>query len=350
MPRVSICMPTLNSRRFLDERVRSFFAQSHTDWELIAVDSYSTDGTYETLARLAQIDRRVKLTQACRDGIYSNFNRCIAHATGEFVCLAPGDDTMPPDFLRRMIGALDRRPDCAIAHCPLRCIDEQGLPQPGDWWRNYSVFARSSGILLDREHVRLAPFDGLLHLLGDTVYTSLTQLLVRRSLFWQVGGFETRWGSVGDFNWTMRATLRANTVHVPDTWGGWRVYGEQATAAARLGSDDHRKKIEEMIEHAIATSAAHLPRNVARALQTSWSPAARTLREFFPGLRNCPHAIARRRYVLARLLKGSWAARAYLRSRLPGARSIPRHTPDLFRRWLKSAGVHPVLAPIKCGA
>ena len=77
------------------------------------------------------------------------------------------------------------------------------------------MFARSSGQLLHRAHIRRAPFDGLSHLTGEIVYTSLTQLLIRQSLFTGIGLFSSRWGSVGDFNWNMRACLVANTVHLP---------------------------------------------------------------------------------------------------------------------------------------
>ena len=103
------------------------------------------------------------------------------------------------------------------------------------WWSTRSVFALSSGPLLDRSHIRRAPFDGLLHLSGRSVYISITQLLIRRSLFDRIGLFESTWGSVGDFNWSMRAGLAASTVHVADTWGGWRLHAAQATRGCRPG-------------------------------------------------------------------------------------------------------------------
>ncbi len=46
-PLVSICLPTLNARRFLEPRMESILAQTLTDWELIVCDSYSNDGTWE---------------------------------------------------------------------------------------------------------------------------------------------------------------------------------------------------------------------------------------------------------------------------------------------------------------
>jgi GT2 family glycosyltransferase len=126
---------------------------------------------------------------------------------------------MPPDCLEVLAAALDAHPDCDVAHCPLRPIDEYGHELTGllEWWR-HAAFVQNSGALASRMHVRRAPFDGLLHLLGGSVYVSITQLLIRRSLFDRIGWFESTWGSVGDFNWSMRAGLVANTVHVPQTW------------------------------------------------------------------------------------------------------------------------------------
>lgn len=344
-PAVSVCLPNLNMRPFLEERIATIHAQTFSDWELVVSDNYSDDGAWEYFQSVAADDPRVRISQAPREGMYANWNRCIRESQGEFVYIATSDDTMAPDCLEKMVAALRQRPDCGIAHCTLRRIDENGRDQNPHWWPTRSLFARSSGPLIDRSHVRLAPFDGLLHLLGDTVYTSLTQLLIRRSVFEQIGFFETRWGSVGDFNWVMRATLQTNTVHVPDTWGGWRVYSGQATAGAGIGSTDHVRKVDEMIAHALENSRSHLPPRVQRALP-AWSPAARAMRQFFPQLQQCPNSRERRRYLVSRLLAGSWPARAYLGSKFPGRSPLPHHSPKIIAQWLHRAGVHPSLAPL----
>ena len=174
-------------------------------------------------------------------------------AKGNYVYIATSDDTMPSDCLEKLVRALESHPECDVAHCKLKAIDEKGGDdERSEWWRTRSLFARSSGDLLDHPHIRKAPFDGLLHLLGETVYTSITQLLIRRSLFDRIGMFESTWGSVGDFNWDMRAGLAASTIHVPDTWGGWRIHSSQATSGVSIGSPEHSRKIQSMIEDAIA--------------------------------------------------------------------------------------------------
>jgi len=60
MPIVSICLPTLNARRYLAPRMESILTQTRTDWELIVCDSYSDDGTWEYLQQFKD-DSRVRL-------------------------------------------------------------------------------------------------------------------------------------------------------------------------------------------------------------------------------------------------------------------------------------------------
>jgi len=46
-PRISILLPWLNARQFLEEQIDSILAQTFTDWEVIVLDSYSDDGSWE---------------------------------------------------------------------------------------------------------------------------------------------------------------------------------------------------------------------------------------------------------------------------------------------------------------
>jgi len=269
LTRISIALPVRNAGRFIDERIASIRSQTLPAWDVVAVDGFSQDGSWEKLQRWAAHDPRVCCEQQKPEGIYSAINRCIALARGDYLYVATADDTMAPDCLEQLAAALDVHPECGLAHCPLRVISEQG--QTVDYgWERASIFVRSSAGLAARAHIRPAPLDGLLHLAGESVYVSLTQLLVRRSLFERVGLFEAQWGSVGDFNWNMRAALAASTIHVPGTWASWRLHGAQATAGAALGSPGHQLRLTSMMEHALASPSARLPAGITKALAMRW--------------------------------------------------------------------------------
>jgi hypothetical protein len=349
VPRVSICLPNLNTRRYLEERIQSILAQTYANWELVVSDNYSDDGAWTFFEELARRDPRVRVSQTPRDGMYANWNRCLELARGEFVYIATSDDTMAPECLQRLVDGLDASADCEIAHCPLRAIDEHGRDVP-DWWSRDSIFARSSGGLLEQVHIRKAPFDGLLHLGGDSVYVSMTQLLIRRSLFERVGLFPRAWGSVGDFNWNMRAGLVANTIHVPNTWGGWRVHGEQATAGAGLGSAEHSRKIEAMIEDALEFCQPHLPGALRDHLNGRWSSEVRERRAFDRDVMDRQDAVRRRGFIARRLLAGSGPAWEHTRSRLLWWKSWQERLPERVTRWLDEVGCGPVLVPVPAKA
>lgn len=342
--RVSICLPNLNTRRYLDERIETILAQTFTDWELIVSDNYSADGAWEIFQKLARGDPRVSVFQSPREGMYANWNRSIERARGEFVYIATSDDTMAPDCLAAMIAALEANPGCDLAHCPLREIDEHGRDLP-DTWRHSSVFARSSGPLLERPHIRRAPYDGLLHLAGDTVYVSITQLLIRRSLFGRVGLFSGRWGSVGDFAWDMRAGLVANTIHVPGTWAAWRVHGEQATAAAGLRSPEHAQRIEAMIRDALDFARRHYPAPLGERFDDRWLRATAEHRAFDHAIGQRRDAIRRRAFIAARLCTGSAPAWEHARSKISGRRPWREAYPQQLACWMEEAGFGPALLP-----
>lgn len=247
--KVSILLPNLNQRPFLEERLRTILAQTLGDWELIVVDNHSDDGSWEFFQEWSRRDGRIRIQQAPRRGMYDNWNNCLRLARGEYVTIATSDDTMEPDFLERMTRALDENPDCDIAHCKLRIIDEQGQACPLlNWDRLFST--RYFGPWIDRPHIRRAPHDGVLHCGVRTVYTSITQLLLRRRLFDRVGLFSTRFGSAADFEWEMRASLLASTVHVPRTLATWRVHGRQSTDLGRLDAAGQKRLFVKMVRHA----------------------------------------------------------------------------------------------------
>ncbi len=325
-------------RPFLPERFETIFKQTMDDFEVLVYDSYSDDGAWEYIQELAAREPKIKAWQGPRAGTPGSWNPCVQAARGKYVYIATSDDTMPPNCLERLAAALDANPDCDLAHCRIKVIDEKGKEGP-DWWKG-CVFARSCGELLTEQHVRLAPFDGLLHLSGDQVYVSITQMLIRRSLFEKVGMFEKQWGSQSDYNWHMRATLVANTVHVPDTWGGWRVHSAQATGAVDMDSVDRLRKVDAMIENAVAFSEARLDERVRRALP-DWASRAKECRQLAWEIRHSKGLVKRRLSLISKVLSGSAAARSDMKAWLKGELRWPESAPEIIQSWLNDVGLSP---------
>jgi glycosyltransferase involved in cell wall biosynthesis len=250
MPKVSIVLPNLNNRQYLDERLQSICNQTLYDWELIVVDSYSTDGAWEFFQECSQRDDRIRIYQSKEKGIYNNLNKCIEMARGEYIYIATSDDSMTSDALEKMVNALEVNPGCDLAHCKLRIVDTDSNVSTQRLWDNFFII-RYFGDLIDQNHIRKAPHDGLLHFSGITVYTSLTQLLIKRSLFDRVGLFLENYGAEADYEWVMRATLIANTVHIPEYLATWRFHSSQATSDNRINKAKASGQFLRMACHAL---------------------------------------------------------------------------------------------------
>ena len=252
IPKISILLPSLNSRRFLEPRVDSLVRQTFVNWEAIVLDSHSTDGSWEFFRSIAETDSRFRLNQVPREGLYAALNRGLDLATGEFLLIAPCDDTMAPEFLAEMIDALKRCPDAGIAVCDCLFINQAGHELQAPDMASRLTKRRRNNLLRSgtvrtflpstKQHhanYRPPPHDCLLHFTGRSVYFSLTQLLVRTACAKEAGYFETNVGSAADFRWLVRLTSLTGSVHLPKRLATWRFHGDQLSLhgdETRLGA------------------------------------------------------------------------------------------------------------------
>ena len=231
-PLVSICLPNWNARRFLDARMESILSQTVSDWELIVCDSHSDDGSWEYFERFRG-DPRVRLHQVPRAGIYAGWNECLRRARGAYVYIAAADDTCRPELLERLVAALQRQPSdrIGLAVCDFDFIDARGavIEPPrgtarlfyGDW--------------LGRPHLRSGQLELLVHLCVDISWTTITAVLMRRTLLDSVGLFREDRGAFADRFWAMRSALRSDTVFVPGRLATWRIHERQGSGTLPAG-------------------------------------------------------------------------------------------------------------------
>lgn len=223
--KVSILLPCLNARRFLEERVSSIIDQTYENWEAIILDSFSDDGSWEYFQSIAATDRRFELHRIPRDGLYTALNRGIRLATGEFIHIGTCDDTMHSDFLAETVAVLNSRSDVDIAVTDLEFIDAHGGPLKSQRFGDGLVQC-SNPSKLTACNFRPVPHDSFLHLSGNTVYLSLTQLLVRTRLAIR-NPFDENCGSIADFEWSLQLSSKSPTIHIPRKLATWRYHGDQ---------------------------------------------------------------------------------------------------------------------------
>ena len=110
-PYFSIVMPVYNGEKYVGRMIDSIRKQSYMDWELIAIDDCSTDGSVELIEEMAAEDGRIRLLSMERnDGVSASRNRGIEEADGRYLWFADADDSVDPDLLQKVKESLDVNP------------------------------------------------------------------------------------------------------------------------------------------------------------------------------------------------------------------------------------------------
>lgn len=126
-PTVTIGLPVYNAAPLVEDALRSIFAQSLTDWELIAVDDGSSDGSAARLQRLR--DPRVcVLVDGKHRGLGARLNQIVELAAGKYIARMDADDLMHPRRLELQVRFLEENPGVDIVGCGLISLDAQGRP------------------------------------------------------------------------------------------------------------------------------------------------------------------------------------------------------------------------------
>ncbi|ULQ56253.1 glycosyltransferase [Flavihumibacter rivuli] len=248
-PLVSIVLPVKDHLRFIDARLDSILYQDYANWTCHVIDGCSTDGTWQRIVERVGKDPRFQLEQREPRGIYDAWNYGIRSAKGQYLYIATSDDTMEPNGISSFVAHLEQYPACGMAHCNLRIIDEHGQNVEPNPWDKY-LPQQFYGSKMKELHIRKAPVDGLLHSVLFTIYTSVTQLFFRRSVFDEVGLFSLQFGAKADFEWGMRASLIVDVLHVPEYLATWRTHQEQVTAKESRSKSSVYKELALMVESA----------------------------------------------------------------------------------------------------
>jgi glycosyltransferase involved in cell wall biosynthesis len=112
MTKLSIILPTYNRVQWLPRSIGSVLNQSFRDWELVAVDDRSTDGSWELLQQYAERDDRIRYVPNQRaKGASGARNQGLDVAVGEFIAYLDSDDQWEPFHLAVMVQYLEEFSD-----------------------------------------------------------------------------------------------------------------------------------------------------------------------------------------------------------------------------------------------
>lgn len=202
--RFGVVTPTLNAERFLEQTLRSVWAQQGPGIEIdhVIVDGGSTDRTLEIAA---DFPSRVVVSPDDR-GMYDAVNRGMELVEGEVLGYINADDEIAPRALRLVAAVLEQHPDVGWVCGRVEYIDADG-----------QVLGR------------MTPVDLTLRSYLGLGWSCIPQQTVwaRRAFFERVGPFDISYRNCGDYDWYARALTLEHPYILRQTIGRFRLHPGQ---------------------------------------------------------------------------------------------------------------------------
>ncbi|MEC6127700.1 glycosyltransferase family 2 protein [Acinetobacter ursingii] len=124
---ISVIIPVYNVEKFVEDALLSICNQNYKNLEIIIVDDYSSDNTYEIVKSIATNDSRIKLFRNDKNlKIVKTLNFALEQAKGEFIARMDGDDISYPDRIKHQLEFLLENPQYDLVGCHVDTIDENG--------------------------------------------------------------------------------------------------------------------------------------------------------------------------------------------------------------------------------
>ncbi len=229
----SVMIPVYNCVKYLPETLESVLAQDpgaeHMQIEVI--DNCSTDNP-EVVVRDVGKGRIGFHRQPNNVGAIENFNTCIRRSSGEWVHILHGDDTVRPGFYAHARQAAIDHPH--IGAIVYRFIN---MDEDSHWLTLPELEARAPGILGDDFFYRLFLYQRI----------QFAGIIVRRSVYEELGGFRVQFGHCSDWDMWKRIAAQKRIFYDPEPLACFRDHtGSDTSRAVRTGTTavDERLSIE----------------------------------------------------------------------------------------------------------
>lgn len=172
-PLVSVIIPIYNAERYLADTLRSVFAQTFQDYEVICVNDGSTDGSARVLNQFAG---KVRIISQSNSGQTVAQNRGVQESGGRLLAFLDSDDIWYPHKLAAQVEVMQASSQAVMVNSNFDWIDPAG-----------TVLRR--GVALASRRDAIEKKDPLMQLLNLPVEIP-SFMLIRREAFEKVGGWD----------------------------------------------------------------------------------------------------------------------------------------------------------------
>lgn len=251
IPSVSVVMPAYCAAKTIAASIKSVQDQSLSSWELIIVDDGSTDNTVDVVSALANEDDRIRLICQNNQGPSAARNLGVEHARADVLAFLDADDFWAPERLNGMLAILVYCPDAGVLFSRTRFFDADT--------EQFGTLTPHAAHLEAKD------------LMAENAVCSTSNILCRKAVFEETGGFANGLHYAEDQDWLVRVALA----------GKWQIRGIDAEWFFYRSSEASQSADLEAMRlgwlRMVSKAKRHFPKTAPLAAQDAFGPLHRQL-------------------------------------------------------------------------
>jgi len=244
-PLVSICIPVYNNANTVVETIKSVFAQTYRNIELILVEDASTDDSNDRIKEfLANSQSDIAVTFERNDanlGMAGNWNKCLSFCKGKYVKLLCADDRIAPTLIEREVEILEKYPNVISVESDTAFVDVEGNIRG-----HYNRY-RKSGVVPGKTVAHKSLF------YRDYFGAPLANTF-RRDAIERCGGFNPDYHYIIDYEFLLKIGLDGDVYIIHEPLNFFCLRGNSNTASVFRGEEgkryinEHRMLVQSVAE------------------------------------------------------------------------------------------------------
>ena len=119
---ISIIIPAYNVENYIEECVRSAFAQSYPHIEVICIDNDSTDHTWQKLEQLKRQYPQLIIDKNLKPGAPQARNKGLKLSKGHWLQFLDADDLLMPEKIAHQAALINNSPDADVPFIAANCL------------------------------------------------------------------------------------------------------------------------------------------------------------------------------------------------------------------------------------
>lgn len=211
---ITLLLAVKNGVPYLPETLASIQAQTYKNWEILAWDNGSTDGTVEVLNEWipALLPGRVVSDRPMKLGL--SRAEMVKESKTEFCAIVDADDINLPERLEKQVAYLESHPDVAVLGAQINRLDAAGTIH-----RTFSAYPTQA--------------DDIVNFLLHENPIAQPTVLFRRSMILEAGNYRhVDKNNIEDYDLWLRIASRYKLANLGVTLVNYRVHDKSTTQIA----------------------------------------------------------------------------------------------------------------------